>query len=179
MRMSVSRAALRLSLLPPLLFLGLAACADGRSGYPSLAPRPIEREVLRVDVVSPAAGVDGAGTGSAPLPPSADIAQIVARAQAADAAFRAALEKGRARIVAGRAAAEGSEAWADGQIAYSEADAARAPVGEALAELDGRRQAAIDAGDGAQEAAIAEAAIQLQALHEAQSAQLAALTIPA
>lgn len=167
MRMSLSHA-VPLLLIPQLL--GLAACADVRSGYPSLAPRPIEREVLRAEAAPLTAVAE-----SAPLPLSADIARIVAEARAADAAFRAAIDKGRARIEAGRAAAEGSEAWVDAQLAYSDADAARAPVGEALAELDRRRQAAIEAGDGAQEAAITDAAMQVQALHEAETAQLAAL----
>ncbi len=166
--MSASRAVPLLLL--PLLLAGLTACADVRSGYPSLAPRPIEREVLRAEAVPPVAAAE-----VPPLPLAADIAGIVAGAQAADVAFRAAIDKGRARIEAGRAAAEGSEAWIDAQLAYSDADAARAPVGEALAELDRRRQTAIEAGDGAQEAAITDAAMQVQALHEAETAQLAAL----
>ena len=150
---------------------GLSGCAETAVGYPSLAPRPIEREVMRADAPPP--GKTSAET--APLPPSADVAAIVARAQAADAAFRAALEKGRPAIEAARGAAEGSEAWVAGQQAYSDAEAAAVPVGEALGELDRRREAAIDAGDAAADASIADALVQLQALYEAQRAQLAAL----
>jgi len=159
-------------LLPALLLLcaGLAACTDTRTGYPSLAPRPIEREVLRADAPPAAAPV-----AAAPLPSSADISAIVRGAEAADAAFRAALEKARARVEAGRAAPEGSEAWIVGQQAYSTADAARAPVSEALADLDRRREAAVDAGDADAEAAAAEALGQVQALYDAEQALLAAL----
>ena len=153
-----------------LLFSMVTGCADVRSGYPSLAPRPIERAVLQAQPAPATAPV-----ATPPLPASAGIAQILASAQAADAAFRAALETGRPRIEAGRAAAEGSEAWVEGQLAYSRAEAERAPVGQALAELDRRRQAAIAAGNGAEEAAIAEAALQVQALDEAGRALLAAL----
>lgn len=153
-----------------LLLSGLAGCADGRSGYPSLAPRPVERAVLRVAPAAATAPIE-----AAPIPASADIAQIVATARAADAAFRAALETARALIEAGRGAAEGSEAWVDGQQAYSRAEAERAPVGNALAELDRRRQAAVAAGNSDEEAVIAEASLQVQALHEAETALLDAL----
>lgn len=153
-----------------LLLAGLAGCADTRTGYPSLAQRPIEREVLRAAVAPPAAV-----TGTPPLPAAAAIEQIVASARTADAAFRAALDQARPAIEAGRHAAEGSEAWVAGQQAYSNADFARAPVSEALAELDRRRQAATAAGDGAEEAATIEALLQVQAIDEAERAQLAAL----
>jgi hypothetical protein len=159
-------------LFPAALFLcaGLAGCADTRTGYPSLAPRPIEREVLQADAVPPvppAAPVSAA--------PSADVAQIVAGARSADAAFRATLEKARPAIEAGRSAPEGSEAWVAGQQAYSDADVARMPVADALAELDRRHEAAVTAGDSAGQAAVAEALGQLQQLHEAERALLAAL----
>jgi hypothetical protein len=154
-----SRALPVVSLMLPLL----AGCADTRSGYPSLAPRPIERAVLQAAPAPATAPVE------APvLAPSADLAQIVASAQAGDQAFKAALAKARPQIEAARGAAEGSEAWVAGQQAYSSADAERAPVAQALAELDKRRQAAIDAGNAAEEATIAAAAQQVQALDEAE-----------
>jgi hypothetical protein len=150
--------------LPALaLFAGLSGCADV-TGYPSLAPRPIEREVMQADAVPPA-----------PLPPSADVAAVVERGRAADSAFRAALEKARPQIEAGRRAAEGSEAWVAAQQAYSDVDATSAPLAEALAELDLRRQAATDANDGAGAAAIGAALDELQGLFDAERAQLAAL----
>ncbi|WP_152664004.1 hypothetical protein [Sphingomonas sp. SRS2] len=148
----------------------LAACADTRSGYPSLAPRPVERAVMQADP-APAA----APAVPAPLPASADIAQIVARAQAADAAFRAAVEKARPLILASRTAPEGSEAWVAGQQAYSDTESLRAPVGEALVELDRRREAATAAGREEESAATAEAGLQVQALDEAGRALLAGL----
>lgn len=150
----------------------LAACADTRSGYPSLAPRPVERAVMQADPAPPA---PVAGPAATVLPASPDIAQIVARAQAADAAFRGALEQARPQILAGRSAAEGSEAWVTAQQAYSDAEAVHAPVSEALAELDRRREAATAAGRHDEAAAIAEAGLQVQALDEAGRALLAGL----
>ena len=163
--MMIPRFAVALLALPVLSVL--ASCADMGSGYPSLAPRPVERAVLQADPAPAAA--------PAPLPASADIAQVVARAQTADAAFRAALETARPRIVAARGAPEGSEAWMAGQQAYSDAEAQRAPVGEALVELDRRREAATAAGREDEAAAIAEAGLQVQALDEAGRALLSGL----
>ena len=147
----------------------LAGCADTRSGYPSLAPRPIERAALKAAPAPATAPVD-----TPAISPTADLAQIVASAQAADSAFKAALEKARPQIEAARGAAEGSEAWVMGQQAFSSADAERAPVSQALAELDKRREAAIDAGNHNEEATIAKTAQQVQALDEAERAQLEA-----
>ena len=152
-----------------LMLSAVAGCADGRSGYPSLAPRPIEREVMRADPAPAAAPVE------APPPATADIAQIVAGAQIADAAFKAAVDKARPRIEAARGAAEGSEVWVEGQQAYSDAEAARAPVGAALVELDRRRQAATEANSDGEVAALGEAALQVQAIDEAERALLASL----
>jgi hypothetical protein len=153
-----------------LLCAGLSGCAQ-TTNYPSLAPRPIEREVLRAEAVPPAS----APAVAAPIPPSADVAAIIARAQAADVLFREALEKARPAIEAGRAAPEGSDAWVSGQQAYSSVDAAATPVADALGELDRRREDAATAGDAATEAAITDALVQLQALYEAQRSALAAL----
>lgn len=162
-------------LLPPILLTALAlslpGCAGPTEGYPSLAPRPIEREVLQAAPV-PAAPDP---TAAAPLPLSADIAALVAQAQAADTAFRAAVEKARPQVEAGRGADEGSERWVNAQQAYSSAEAARAPVTEALAELDRRREVAATAGDVAGEAGISAALEQVQALDEAERALLSAL----
>ena len=167
----MTRRSAALLALPALAIL--AGCADTRSGYPSLAPRPIERAMMQAEAapaMPPAA--------PPPLAPSADIAEILASATAADSAFKAALETARPRIEAGRSAAEGSEAWVVAQQAYSDVEAARAPIGNALAELDRRRQVAVAAGKGGEEAAIAEAALQVQALDEAERALLAGL-VPA
>lgn len=152
------------------LLATLAGCAGSVTGYPSLAPRPIEREAIRAEPAAPTA---------APVPPpiaaSADIAQIVARARAADTAFKTALDAAKPAIEAGRRAAEGSEAWVTGQQAYSAADAARTPIADVLAELDRRQQAAGDAGDAGEVAAIDAASTEVQAIDDAERAQLAAL----
>ena len=163
------------ALLAPLL-AALAGCTDAREGYPSLAQRPIEREVMRADAVPPA---PPPAVEAPPLPAAADIAAIVARAEAADAAFRLALAEARTRIEAGRGAAEGSETWIVAQQAYSGLEATTVPVADALAELDHRRQAAATAGRSEEEAALAEASLTVQALFEAERAQLAQLLPPA
>jgi hypothetical protein len=153
-----------------LVLLTLAACADDRRGYPSLAPRPIERAVLRVQPAPATAAVE-----PPPISSASDIAQLVASARTADTAFKAALDQARPDIAAGRAAAEGSEAWVVGQQALSNAVAERAPVAQALSELDKRRQAAVAAGHSAEEAAIADAAQQVEAIDEAERALLDAV----
>ena len=153
-----------------LAVLALSACADPRSGYPSLSPRPIEREVLKADPVPPAPE-----SMPAPLPASADIAAIVARAEAADVAFRDSLAKEAAGIVAGLRQEAGSEAWVVAQQRYSGLDSLRTPVAEALAELDRRREAAVTAGNVAEADAITEAVVRLQATYDAQRAALDAL----
>ncbi len=153
-----------------LAVLALSACADPRSGYPSLAPRPIEREVLKADPVPPAPE-----STPAPLPASADIAAIVARADAADAAFRDSLSKEGAGIASGLQQEAGSEAWVAAQQRYSSLDSSRTPVAEAMAELDRRREAAVTAGNVAAADAITEAAVRLQAVYDAQRAALDAL----
>jgi len=159
-------------LFPVLLVLctGLAACADTRSGYPSLAPRPVEREVMQADAAPPAPAAT-----PAPLPASAEVAEIVARARTVDAAFRAKVDTVRAVVEAGRSAPEGSEAWVAAQQAYSDADVGRMPVADALAALDRRREAATAAGDSAGEAAIGAALGELQELYDAETALLATL----
>jgi hypothetical protein len=153
-----------------LAALALSACADPRSGYPSLSPRPIEREVMKVDPV-PAAPEST----PAPLPPSADIAAIVAQADAADAAFRDRLAKDGAGIASGLRQEAGSEAWIAAQQNYSSLDSSRAAVADALAELDRRREAAVSAGNIAEADAITEAAVRLQATYDAERAALDAL----
>ncbi|MFP5455918.1 MAG: hypothetical protein ACLGHK_10515 [Alphaproteobacteria bacterium] len=150
--------------------LALSACADVRSGYPSLAPRPVEREVLKADPV-PAAPESM----PAPVPASADIAAIVARAEAADAAFRDSLAKEGAEIASGLRKEAGSEAWVVAQQRYSSLDSSRATVADALAELDRRREAAVTAGNVAEADAITEAAVRLQATYDAERAALDAL----
>ena len=160
-------------LLPPILLtaLALSGCAAPTEGYPSLAPRPIEREVLQAVPVP--AVPDPAAV--APLPPSADIAALVAQAKTADASFHEAVEKARPLIEAGRGTEEGSERWANAQQAYSSAEAARAPGTEALAELDRRREAAVTSGDAATEASVAAALDEVQALDDAERALLTTL----
>lgn len=164
---------MRSRLFPAALLVfsaGLVGCADTRTAYPSLAPRPIEREVMQAEAVPPAPPAT-----PAPPSPSADVTQVVAGARAADAAFHATLGKARPVIAAGRSAPEGSEAWVAAQQAYSDVDVARMPLADALAELDRRREAATTAGDGNAEAAIAAALGEVQELYDAETALLTAL----
>ena len=112
--------------------LSLSACAAaGGDGAPSLAKRPVEG---RFDVAPPVVVVDPPG----PLP--ADLAGRLARwdadAVAAQRAFAA--ERGTAAtlVSAASGAAVASERWVVAQQAISRLAAARAPLTEALADID-------------------------------------------
>jgi hypothetical protein len=112
--------------LPALL---LAACSTAPAGEPSLAPRAAEAVDPRVPI--PSEIVAG------PADPAlvASIAQLMAQVHDGDAAFQAAAQA--AETLAASAGPAESESWIAAQEAVSAAVAARAPVGQALADLDG------------------------------------------
>lgn len=99
--------------------LMLAGCAHDQDGYPSLAPRAVERGGFAEPETPP------------PAAPATDpaldgrVAALNGRLDAAAAAF--AKEQGQAEAAARRArgAPAGSEPWLDAQTALAELDAAR------------------------------------------------------
>jgi len=123
----VSAALLRVAALA----LPLAGCAAG--DYPSLDQRPAERESPRESgTIAPAAPIAAPESVTAP----ADLAHLLASAQAAHAAFLAARPAAAARVAAARDAAPASEPWAAAAESLSALAATRAPTVAALATLE-------------------------------------------
>jgi hypothetical protein len=120
------RAALPFSLLL-VVSAGLAGCG-AQGSFPSLAPRPIEKEL----------GEPGVPPVVAPLPDDpalpARAAAFLAEARAGERAFRAALPAAEKAV--GGAGAVGSDRWIQAQEAVSRAEAAEAQTVRALADLD-------------------------------------------
>lgn len=149
---------------------GLSACAD-EAGYPSLAPRAVERGDAPADTAAPAPAVPAVPV-DAVL--DARVAALVTQATAGDADFtRTATEACRA-VVRARGAADGSEAWIALQQMLSALDAARAPVLAAAAELDRliiERGTAV--GTAIDLSRLAEAQTQVSALDQAEQARVA------
>jgi hypothetical protein len=110
-----------------LPFALLAGCADS-GPYPSLAQRPIERELPPPDVEPAGADV--------PDDPAlaARIADFTAEARKGQAEFDAAFPA--AEAAARRGGAAGSDSWTRAQEALSRAQAAAATTNRALVALD-------------------------------------------
>jgi hypothetical protein len=123
--------------LPALL---LAACSTAPAGEPSLAPRAAEAVDPRVPI--PSEVVAG------PIDPAltASIAQLMAQVQSGDASFQTAAAE--AEKLAAAAGPTESESWIAAQEAVSAAVAARAPVAQALADLDGLAASRLAASGG-------------------------------
>ena len=116
-------------LLPSLLALAaLAGCAGTSGTFPSLLPRPIERQL----------GDPNVPPVVAPVPEDPDVAvrvaEFVARAQAGERAFRAALPAAEGAVR--HAGASGSDSWLVAQQAVSRVIAAETQTTRALADLD-------------------------------------------
>ncbi len=119
--------ALPAALALPIALAFLAGCA-ARGDFPSLAPRPVERELMTERAGPPAP--------EAPTDPAIGprVAELLRQARAGEAAFEAALAG--ARGAAAGAGAAGSDSWIAAQAAVSRVEATRAEVVTALAELD-------------------------------------------
>jgi hypothetical protein len=163
-----SRPALRSSAALPLLLLGLAGCG-GPSGYPSLAPRPIEQlSLAEPDRPTPPPAV-------ASPEAVAQLAPTVEQARKGDAAFRQTLEEERPTLARGRSAAAGSEAWTAAQVSLSRIETARAPIAQALATLDAARNGGTTQTDSGEAVATAQAFDQVQQIYQGETAALAAI----
>jgi hypothetical protein len=156
---------LRLSVVATAAML-LSGCAADMSGYPSLAPRTVEKSA------EPAPAEP-----APPMPPtgSNDIGAIVTAAKAADTAFNEEVAKARPTIEKGRGAAQGGDAWVAAQQAFSGVESARGGVGSALADLDRLHQEAVAKGDPARLASVEAAIAEVQAIDGAEQATLASL----
>jgi hypothetical protein len=144
----------RLPGLAIFLAASLAGCA-AQGDYPSLAPRPAEREDWTEEPVhaAPAVAADPALR--------TQIAALLARAREGERAFAAdlpAAERATAHI-----GPQGSDSWVEAQQAISRVEAARSRTDEAAAELHQLRlqrtgQPTSSADLAAIDAAIAEVA---------------------
>lgn len=108
----------------------LAGCAAMDEGYPSLAPRPVEKTSFAEPAAPPPAP-------AAPDPAlDARLAEAVRARTAAVRDFDAAATRAEARARAARGAAVGSEAWIAAQTALAELDSLRAAHQEATGALE-------------------------------------------
>lgn len=116
-------------LLPLMLLGGCAGLSD--DGYPSLAPRDIEK----IDINAPAADK------SEPSPP-ADAAllgrlrAIEAKAQSGNAKFEPLYAAAQRSTSAARGSSPGSESWVVANMAISRAEAATTDTASAVADID-------------------------------------------
>lgn len=151
--------------------LALAACGD-RSGYPSLAQRPVERPVAVAAGTVPAPVAAGQDTAR-----DAEAAALAEQAAQGDAAFAKAADGACRTVAAGLGASAGSEAWVSAQQALSALDAARGPVRAAAAGID---KLLIDSSGGEGAAIdidmLAAANAQVSALDAAEQARVAAIS---
>ena len=130
----------RILVLLPLS--ALAACAAPAGPYPTLAPRAAEAIDPRVPVEKPVI----VNAPSATL--QAQLANLIAEAQAGDAAFNAAASA--AERSASGAGGPGSEGWVQGQQALSAAQAARVRTTRALGDIDAIAAASLQNTGGIQ-----------------------------
>jgi len=150
-----------------LAALAVAGCVP-QGEFPSLAPRPAERDRSMEPPVHEAVAT--------PTDPALRqrVAELERQAAEGDRAFDAAFAAAEASV--GSAGAAQSESWVEAQQALSRLEAARTGTMRALTELD---RLAIDRADRAtsvEDFAAIDAAIEMaQGLAEGQQARIAAL----
>ena len=144
-----------------LLILALGGCSRAAVDAPSLLPRAVETSG-DMTMTPPSPAPDAVPVDAATR---ALIDVQLAKARAADAAFRRALP---ATI---RTGPERSEAWIAAQTSLSAVEIARAPVRDAAAALDAALSKATDAGQDP--TPIVEARAQIQTLLDREDAELA------
>jgi hypothetical protein len=113
----------------PALAFGLGGCTADTGTYPSLLPRPIEKQSL-AEPERPAA--------VAAPDPALDkrIAEITATLRSGNQRFTAAAQEAEAKVAVARGVREGSEAWLDAQTGLSTLESLRQPTLAALTELE-------------------------------------------
>jgi hypothetical protein len=160
---------MKTALIALLASLALTGCANRTEGYPSLAPREVEKKsVSAMEEPVPTAPV------LAPSNPArlARLDTLVRAANNGNMRFNQALSAGRGAVVRANGAAPGSDAWISGQMALSRMEAARASVGEALAGLDDERRMILGEGPSQDDEAITRAAAEIEAIDKAQDSAL-------
>lgn len=115
-----------------LLITLLAACSTTEDdGYPSLAPREIEK----IDINEPAAD-NALPSPGADSTLSRKLAEIEGRARSGNARFEPLYGTAQRATNAARGSAPGSEAWVVAQQAISRAEVATADTAAAVADID-------------------------------------------
>lgn len=162
----MSRALFRLA--PLALILTLVACGP-EVAAPSLMPRPVEKQPIGLPEAArePESAVDPALTQR--------ITALLARVEAADAAFQKQREETAMLVERGASAGTGSEAWIAAQQSLSALETMRGPVRDASGEIEALRQEPANAVTG-NRAAIEAAATRIEGIGEAQATALAALS---
>jgi hypothetical protein len=110
--------------------LSLVGCSADMSGYPSLAPRPVEKLGFEEPATPPPAPV------AADPALDARLAGIATARATAAREFDAAAERATARASAARGAAAGSERWLEAQTAIAELDSLRSAHADSLNQLE-------------------------------------------
>lgn len=151
----------------PALAIALAGCTQSPDSYPSLLPRPIEKQSLAeperpVPVATPDAKLD------------ARIAELTASLTMGNQRFATAAQEAEAKIAVARGVAEGSDAWLDAQTALSTVESLRAPTLTGLAALE---ELAIERGKAGEPPypALDSAIAAADAMAKAQSDRIQAL----
>lgn len=121
-------------LLQAALALPLAACAQDREAYPSLARRPQER----ISVTTPPAPPSAPAIAPAVPDPAleARLAVMVERARGAHGRFQALRDRAERLVAAARGSAVGGESWAVASVALAELESAHSNTMVVLADLD-------------------------------------------
>jgi len=159
----------RLALLPLLTLPALLAGCAPEGNFPSLMPRPIERESDAPPTAAPAVADDPQL--------AAQLQSLLSQARQGQQAFEQALPAAQSAV--DRAGRPPSDSWVIAQEALSGLEAAREPTvsaADAINKLANQRTDKGAATSAADQAAIASAADQAQALLRAQTQQIAALS---
>ena len=146
----------------------LGGCAAS-SGYPSLAPRPIETISLAEPAPRPARTSTTTEAAAVRYQP------LIDRVRAADADFRSTLADQRSVVERGRTAAPGTDAWGLAQQAYSRLVAARGPVQEAVSALQAEAETPETQSDAELARAATAALAEAKAIDATEAEALAAL----
>ena len=152
-----------------VLLLSLAGCAPP-VGAPSLMPRAVEKQPIEMPVseaVEPETPADPAL--------QTELAKQIAAAEAGDKAFADQRAAADAAIAKAAGAAPGSENWIQAQETITALETARMAAREAAAAIDALRGEPANASTG-NRAAIDAAAAKVDAIEQAESAAVAALT---
>jgi predicted flap endonuclease-1-like 5' DNA nuclease len=161
---------MRLRFIPLSIAVALSACTTPGGPYPSLQPRAGEAVDPRLPVDRP--------INDRPVTPAlvSRLAELVAQAHAADAAFDAAAAQ--AERLAAAAGAPQSEGWIAAQEALTAAIAAAGPTRNALGDIDGIGATALQTQGGIAPndlAAIKRAGAEVGAIDQREAARIKAI----